>query len=82
MQTHYYAWKNNEKRAMMYKRECHIVARGAMNSILIEFADGQRECVSRHSVRRLTSGSSRRAKRPGIESPAAADRAAKEKYGY
>lgn len=53
MQTHYYAWKNNEKRATMYKRECHIITRGARNSILIEFADGQRECVSRHSVRRL-----------------------------
>ena len=35
----------------MYKRECHVVARGAMNSVLIEFADGQRECVSRYSVR-------------------------------
>lgn len=52
--THYYAWKNNEKRATMYQKPCRIVARGSMNSIVIEFHDGQRECVSRNSVRRLT----------------------------
>jgi hypothetical protein len=53
MLTHYYAWKNNPKRVTMYKRACRVIARGAMNSILIEFADGQRECVSRNSVRRI-----------------------------
>jgi len=54
MLTHYYAWKNNEKRALLFRRPCRIVARGKMNSIVIEFADGRRECVSRNSVRRLT----------------------------
>ena len=51
--THYYAWRNNEKRVTMYGRPCRIVARGTMNSIMIEFEDGQREIVSRRSVRRL-----------------------------
>lgn len=51
--THYYAWKNNARRLTLYKRECRIVARGALNSVLIEFADGQRECVSRNAVRRI-----------------------------
>ena len=51
--THFYAWRNNAKRATMHRRPCRIVARGTMNSIMIEFADGQREIVSRRSVRRL-----------------------------
>lgn len=54
MLTHFYAWKNNEKRVTMYRRECRVLVRGAMNSILIEFANGQRECVSRNSARRLS----------------------------
>lgn len=51
--THYYAWKNNPKRRELYGRKCRIVARGKMNSILIEFENGQRECVSRNAVRRI-----------------------------
>lgn len=51
--THYYAWKNNSRRAELYGRHCRIVARGTMNSIMIEFADGERCVVSRNSVRRL-----------------------------
>lgn len=51
--THYYAWRNNAKRLTLYRRPCRIIARGAMNSAVIEFADGQRECVSRNALRRL-----------------------------
>ena len=51
--THYYAWRNNEKRARLYKRPCHIVASGRMGSVLIEFDDGGREVVSRRALRRL-----------------------------
>jgi len=50
---YYYAWKNNEKRETLYKRACRVVARGRMNSCLIEFDNGQRECVSRNAVKRL-----------------------------
>jgi hypothetical protein len=31
---------------------CRVVARGAMNSILVEFGDGFRVVTSRHAVRR------------------------------
>lgn len=52
-----YAWKNNEKRATMHNRVCFVVARGKMNSALIEFIDnGQREVVSRNALRRLRKG--------------------------
>jgi len=45
-----YRWGNNEKRATMKGRDCKIIARGKMNSIQIEFENGQREIVSRRSV--------------------------------
>ena len=51
--THYYAWRNNAKRATLYKRQCRILARGKMNSILVEFENGQREIVSGNSIRRI-----------------------------
>lgn len=51
--THYYAWKNNDKRAQMYGKPCRIVARGTQNSREIEFANGTREIVSGNSLRKL-----------------------------
>ena len=33
-------------------QSCRVVARGAMNSILVEFADGRRVVTSRYAVRR------------------------------
>ena len=45
-----YRWGNNEKRVTMKPRKCKIIARGKMNSICIEFDNGQREIVSRRSV--------------------------------
>ena len=53
MFEYYYAWKNNEKRQKLYKRICRVVARGRMNSCLIEFENGQREVVSRNAVKLL-----------------------------
>ncbi len=50
---YYYAWKNNAKRATLYWRACRILARLALNSYVIEFENGQRECVSRNAVKRL-----------------------------
>lgn len=47
-----YAWKNNTKRATLYKRACRVVARLARNSCIVEFVNGQRECVSRNALRR------------------------------
>jgi len=50
---YYYAWKNNAKRESLYKRECIVLARGKMNSILIQFDNEQKEIVSRNSLRKL-----------------------------
>ena len=44
--THRFAWGNNPKRATLKGRECKILASGKMNSIVVEFEDGQKECVS------------------------------------
>lgn len=51
--THTYAWRNNEKRARLFKRPCRIVAAGKLGSVMIEFEDGGREIVSRRALRRL-----------------------------
>ena len=51
--THYYAWKNNDKRKSLYRQKCKVIGRGKMNSILIEFETGQREITSRNAVRLL-----------------------------
>ena len=47
-----YSWGNNEKRAGLRGRTCRVVARGRMNSVLVEFEDGRREVVSRYALRR------------------------------
>jgi hypothetical protein len=47
-----YAWKNNEKRATLHGRALRVLARGAMNSALVEFENGQREVISRNALRR------------------------------
>lgn len=49
-----YRWGNNAKRATMKGRKCKVICRGAMNSCLIEFGDGQRETVSRNALRKTT----------------------------
>jgi hypothetical protein len=48
---YYYAWRNNPKRETMYRRACRVIARGAMNSCMIEFENGQVEIVSRNAVK-------------------------------
>lgn len=53
MPTYKYSWGNNEKRQCLKGRECLVLARGRMNSCLIEFTDnGQREIVSRNALRK------------------------------
>jgi hypothetical protein len=48
-----YSWGNNEKRKTLKGRRCIVLKRGSKNSILIEFLDnGQREVVSRNSIRK------------------------------
>lgn len=52
----YFAWKNNQKRVELYKRPCRVVARGAMNSVLIEFEDGIKVVTSRYATRTRRTG--------------------------
>ena len=47
-----YIWGNNDKRKTLKNRLCSVISRGKMNSICIEFENGQREIVSRYSIRR------------------------------
>lgn len=54
MTLYRYHFKNNPKRALMKDRECRVLARGGMNSALVEFTDnGQREVTSRNALRRV-----------------------------
>jgi hypothetical protein len=54
---HRYTWGNNAKRATMKGRHCVVLARGRMNSCLVEFVDdGRREVVSRYAVARVDPG--------------------------
>lgn len=39
-------WRNNDKRASYKGRACRIVASGSLNSVLIEFIDGERMITS------------------------------------
>lgn len=50
---YYYTWKNNIKRRTLYKRRCRILAKGAKNSCLVEFENGQREVISRNAIRKV-----------------------------
>ena len=51
--THVYVWGNNEKRATLKGRLCRVLARGRMNSILVEFENGERLVTSRYAVRKV-----------------------------
>lgn len=47
-----FSWGNNSKRITMKGRVCRLLARGSMNSCLIEFENGQKEIVSRNALRK------------------------------
>jgi hypothetical protein len=47
---HVYRWRKYHP--SLYGRRCRVLARGAMNSVLVEFADGVRHVVSRYAVRK------------------------------
>jgi hypothetical protein len=49
--THFYRWK--KYRPDLYGKPCRVLARGKLNSLMIEFADGERHIVSRYAVRKL-----------------------------
>lgn len=52
--THTWHWRSRlpERKG----QPCRILARGALNSIMVEFADGWRVVTSRYAVRKRTVG--------------------------
>ena len=52
MTEYIYAWGNNEKRAELKGRKCVVLARLKMNSVLVEFENGQQEVISRNALRK------------------------------
>ena len=56
-QLYKFCWGNNSERAKMKGRVCRVLARGKMNSCMIEFIDGEEPksaCVSRNALRKLS----------------------------
>ena len=47
-----YIWYWRKKLGQYKNKPCHVLARGRMNSILVEFEDGYRVVTSRYAVRR------------------------------
>ena len=50
--THIYRWK--KWMPDRYGQRCRLLARGALNSVLVEFEDGRRVVTSRYALRRLS----------------------------
>lgn len=50
MSTHVYRWR--KYLPDLFGRGCRVLARGAMNSVLVAFNDGTLHVVSRHAIRR------------------------------
>lgn len=48
---HVYRWK--KFRPELCGKRCRVLARGRMNSALVEFEDGTRHVVSRYSLRKV-----------------------------
>lgn len=46
--THIYRWNRQSRKG----QECRLIARGKMNSICVEFADGYRMITSGNAIRR------------------------------
>ena len=53
--TFWAAWVGEfgNKRAELYGKRLRVLARGAMNSALVEFENGQREIISRNAIRKV-----------------------------
>lgn len=47
-----YRWGNNSQRIKFKGQRCRLIARGTMNSCLLEFADGRRMITSRNAIRK------------------------------
>ena len=50
--THIFRWRRELGGLDRHGEPCRVLARGRMNSVLVEFADGWRVVTSRWAVRR------------------------------
>ncbi len=48
--THWFRWRKYNP--ALYGRRCRVLARGRLNSVLIEFEGGEQCVCSRYAVRR------------------------------
>ncbi len=53
MYDYYFPWANNSKRKTLHNRRFKILARGRMNSVAVEFENGQREVISFNAIRKV-----------------------------
>ena len=51
--THVFIWGNNSKRETLQNRKCRILVYGKKRSVLVEFENGQKECVDLFALRRI-----------------------------
>lgn len=49
---HVYCWGNNERRKELKGRKCRILTRLKMNSVVVEFENGETEITSRYAIRK------------------------------
>jgi hypothetical protein len=55
VERYVYCWGNNSRRAELKGRECVVVARGRMRTVLVEFVDtGERVTCSARALRRAS----------------------------
>ena len=51
--THIYRWGNNPQRKKWKGLRCRQLARGTMNSCLVEFETGVMAIISRNAIRKI-----------------------------
>jgi hypothetical protein len=56
-QLYRYAWKNCEEREKLFNLVCRVKVWLPKNSAMVEFENGQRECVSRNALRKVLTNS-------------------------
>lgn len=63
--SHY--WRVRSRLPEHFGQRCKVLARGSMNTILVEFEDGTRVATSRNYVRRLVPSASSVALQQGVD---------------
>jgi hypothetical protein len=56
MNTLGYLWHWRTRLPTRKGQPCRVLVRGGMNSVLVEFEDGQKAVTSRYAIRKLSGG--------------------------